>query len=231
MFLRLVSGVAFVCAFTSFPGCIDLGSLDATGELAPFVDAKAVAVAEQIGGAAGFGGMMMDGYFDHAEQQIRFDAADDLADPDAAVTISVENGSTQACTFHVAYLASHMGLDEQTEDADVPAGDETTIEIPCAEVIGMGSLETPDAAACHLADGQAVDNAMSVPAFLGLDYRCGQVYQFMLAPDADDLDGDGDTEELIMQSDAIRMHALDGGPTGHMHGGDSGMMGPHMGQR
>jgi len=124
-----------------------------------------------------------------------------------------------------------MGLDEQTEDADVPAGDETTIEIPCAEVIGMGSLETPDAAACHLADGQAVDNAMSVPAFLGLDYRCGQVYQFMLAPDADDLDGDGDTEELIMQSDAIRMHALDGGPTGHMHGGDSGMMGPHMGQR
>ena len=166
-----------------------------------------------------------------AEQQIRFDAADDLADPNATVTITVENGSAQACTFHVAYLAGYIGLDEQTEDAEVPAGEETTIEIPCAEIIGMGSLGTPGPAACHLADGQAVDNVMSVPAFLGLDYQCGQLYQFMLTPDADDLDGDGDTEELIMQGDALRMHALDGGPMGHVHGNDQGMMGPHMGQR
>lgn len=231
MFLRFVSYVALVCAVTSFPGCIDVGSPDATGELAPLVYAKAVAVAEQIGGAGGFGGIMMDGYFDHAEQHIRFDAAGDLADPDNTVTISVENASTQACTFHVVYFASHMGLGEQTEDADVAAGDETTIEIPCAEMIGMGSLETPGTPACHLPDGQAVDNVMSVPAFLGLDYQCGQMYQFMLTPDVDDLDGDGDTEELIMPSNAMRMHTLDGGPIGHMHGDGQGMMGPHMGQR
>ena len=231
MFLRLVSGFALVCAFTSFPGCIDVGSPDATGELVSLVDAKAVAVAEQVGGSGGFGGTMMDGYFNHAMQQIRFDDPNDLADSNATMIVTIQNGSTQACTFHVAYLASPIGVDEQTEDADVPAGEETTIEIPCSELIGMGSLETPGVAACHLADGQAVDNVMSVPAFLGLDYQCGQVYQFMLTPDVDDLDNDGDTEELIMQSDALRMHALDGGPTGHGHGNGQGMMGGHMGQR
>jgi|CXWL01.1.fsa_nt_gi hypothetical protein len=231
MILRISSGIALICTFATFPGCIDVGSPDATGELAPLVDAKAVAVAEQVGGVGGFGGMMMDGYFNHAGQQIRFEDVNDLADPNATMIVTIQNGSTQACTFHVSYLASQFGVDEQTEDADVPAGEETTIEIPCAELIGMGSLGTPGAAACHLADGQAVDNVMSVPAFLGLDYQCGQVYEFMLTPDVDDLDGDGDTEELIMRSDAMRMHALDGGPMGHTHGNGQGMMGFHMGQR
>lgn len=231
MLLRLVPGGALLCAITFLSGCIDIGSPNASGDLAPLVDAKAATVAEQVGGVAGFGGMMMNGYFDHAEQSIHFDSASDLADPGATMTISVENDSTQACSFHVAFIASHMGLDEQVEDGDVPAGEQTTIEIPCAEMIGMGSLESPGEAACHLADGQAVDNIMSVPAFLGLDYQCGQMYQFMLTTDVNDLDGDGDTEELIMQSDAMRMHSLNGGPTGHMHGNGQGMMGPHMGQQ
>lgn len=231
MLLRFVSGGALVCAITLLSGCIDLGSPDATGELAALVDAKAAAVGQQVGGPAGFGGMRMNGYFDHAEQSIHFDSATDLADPDATMAILVENGSTQACTFHVAFIASHMGLDEQVVDADVPAGEQTTITIPCAEMIGMGSLESPGEAACHLADGQAVDNIMSVPAFLGLDYLCGQMYQFMLTPDVNDLDSDGDTEELITQSDAMRMHSLNGGPMDHMHGNGQGMMGSHMGQQ
>ncbi|MBI1827274.1 MAG: hypothetical protein HY287_03730 [Planctomycetes bacterium] len=230
MLLRLLSCLALACVATAPTGCIVSGSPNATGNLAPLVDAKAVAVAEQVGGVAGFGGTMMDGYFNHAEQQIHFDSANDLADSNAHMTIAMRNNSTQTCTFHVAYLASHMGLDDQTEDAIVPAGGQTTIEIPCAEMVGMGSLETPGAVACQLANGQTVDNVMSVPAFLGLDYQCGQMYQFMLTPDTNDLDNDGDTKELIVQSDAMRMHSLDGGPTGHMHGNGQGMMGSHMGQ-
>jgi len=193
------------------------------------VDAKAAAVAGQVGGVGGFGGTMMDGYFEHAEQQIHFESVDDLADPNGTMMISAQNGSTQPCTVHIAYVTSPIGLDEQTEDADVAAGEEITIEIPCAEMVGMGALETTGVAACHLADGQAVDNVMSVPGFLGLDYQCGPIYAFILTPDTDDLDGDGDTEELIMQSEAMRLHAFDGGPMGHMHGNGRGMMGPHLG--
>jgi len=69
---------------------------------------------------------------------------------------------------------------------------------------------------------------MTVPAFLGLDYECEDTYRFTLTPDVDDLDGDGDTTELIVQSDALGLHMMNGGPFGHMHGGGMGMMGPHM---
>ncbi len=44
-----------------------------------------------------------------------------------------------------------------------------------------------------------------------------------------DLDGDGDTEELILISGVMEFHMTSGGPRGHMHGGDAGVMGPDMG--
>jgi len=229
MIVKVLKPMLLAVTFSVFAGCTNLGQPSGGGELVSLVNAKATAVAEQVGGADGFGGMMMEGYFEHAEQQIRFDDDNDLADPNATLMVTVQNDSTQDCTFHVAFLASNLGLDEQTEDADVAAGGETTIELPCAEMMGMGALETPGVAACQLADGQVVDNVMSVPAFLGLDYQCGDAYTFVLTPDTNDLDGDGDTEELIMQSDAMSMHLSNGGPTGHMHGDGSGMMGQHMG--
>jgi hypothetical protein len=230
MITRKIEPMLLAAALSVAAGCANLGQPSSGGELASLVNAKATAVAEQVGGAGGFGGMMMVGYFEHAERQIHFDNINDLADPNTTMTVTVQNGSSQACTFHVAFLASNLGLDEQTEDADVAAGQQTTITLPCAEMIGMGALETPGAAACHLADGQAVDNAMSLPAFLGLDYECGEMYRFMLTPDTNDLDGDGDTEELIMLSQGMQMHMLDGGPMGHQHGDGGGMMGMHMGQ-
>ena len=169
MIARTIEPMLLAATLSVAAGCANLGQPSSGGELVPLVNAKATAVAGQVGGAGGFGGMMMVGYFEHAKRQIRFDDMNDLADPNATMTVTVQNGSSQACTFHVAFLAGNLGLDEQTEDADLAAGEGTTIELPCAEMIGMGALETPGAAACHLADGQAVDNVMSLPAFLGLD--------------------------------------------------------------
>ena len=79
------------------------------------------------------------------------------------------------------------------------------------------------------ADGQAVDNMMAVPGFLGQDFTCGGTYSCVLTQDVDDLDGDGDTEELVIVSDAMDFHMMNGGPMGHAHGGGPGMMGSHMG--
>jgi len=222
--------ICAVCAWASVwsVGCGNFFPPGDRGELTTSVNAKANAVAAQIGGAAGFGAMVMTGYFDHAAQSFHFDNENDLANPEATILLAMQNGSAQACTFHVAYLASYLGLDELIQDAEVQAGEAITVEIPCAEIIGMGSLETPGREACHLADGQAVANVMSVPAFLGLDYECADTYQFTLTQDVDDLDSDGDTEELILESEALRLHMMNGGPFGHMHGGGMGMMGQHM---
>jgi len=143
--------------------------------------------------------------------------------------VRVRNESDRDGTFHLSYFASHMGLDDQLMDVEVGAGQEVVVEIPCPEIVGMGSLETPGDTGCHLADGEAVDNVMTVPGFLGQDFTCDGVYECVLTADVDDLDGDGDTEELIILSDAMEFHMMNGGPTGHMHGGGFGMMGPHMG--
>lgn len=212
-------------------GCGNFGLPILGGQLAPLVDAKAEQVAEQIGGPRGFGGMMMNGYVGHAGPMIRFNTADDLADRDGTMTILLQNDAEQGCTMHLAYLAGHLGLDELLEDVEVPAGGETTIEIPCAEMVGMGSLDTPGAIGCHLFDDEAIDNVMAVPAFLRLDYNCEDTIRFTLTHDVNDLDADGDIEELVLQSDAMRQHLLDGGPMGHGHGGGMGMMGSHMENR
>jgi hypothetical protein len=75
-----------------------------------------------------------------------------------------------------------------------------------------------------------VDNTFAVPGFLNLDYTCGGVYACTPTADADDLDdldGDGDTTELILITDGMQLHMQNGGPTGHHHGMGTGMMGSH----
>ena len=117
-------------------------------------------------------------------------------------------------------------------DVTVPAGDESTVEIPCSVTVGMGPLTVPGGVGCTLASGEEIDNLMAVPVFLGMDFFCGTVRQFVLTADADDLDGDEDTEELILVSDEMLGHMQSGGPTGHTHrtgGMMGGMMFGHMG--
>ncbi|GJM25870.1 MAG: hypothetical protein DHS20C16_22850 [Phycisphaerae bacterium] len=198
------------------------------GNAATNMGARALNVAERIGGVTGFGGMMMEGYSDHAEEQMGFHDDADLASPNGTMMLQISNDSIQDAEFHAAYIASHMGLDENMMDATVPAGEVVVIELPCAEIVGMGSLEDPDAAGCHLDDETPVPNTMMVPGFLGQDFVCGGTYGCTLTPDVDDLDGDGDTEELVIISDGMQTHMTNGGVEGHMHGSRSGMMGPHF---
>lgn len=193
------------------------------------VAAKATDIAAQIGGANGFGGSLLDGYVDHMPGQMGFRGSEDLASGTAGMMVRIQNEAAQDGTFHLSYFASHMGLDEQTMDVEVPAGEALTVDIACSEIVGFGPLETPGETGCHLADGEAVDNVMTVPGFLGQDFTCDGIYECVLTADVDDLDGDGDTEELIIISDAMEFHMMNGGPTGHMHGSGAGMMGPHMG--
>ena len=207
--------------------CIGNPDLPGTGDdtTAAAVAAKAINVANTIGGAQGYGGTLMDGYGDHMPGQMGFLDDEDLADPDLDMRVRFRNDSDEDCTFHLTYFANHMGLDEHTEDVEVPAGEEGTFDFPCAEIVGVGSLEMPGEPGCQLADGETVDNVMAVPAFLGTDYVCGGFHEFHLTPDVDDLDGDGDTDELIIVSDAMQDHMGSGGPMGHdHHGGGGGMM-------
>ena len=158
-----------------------------------------------------------------------FGSEADLAASSGGMTVRLSNQSDEDGTFHLSYFASHMGFDELLQDVDVAAGDIVAIELPCAEIVGLGPLGEPGEPGFHLANGEVIDNIMAVPGFLGQDFACGGVYECLLAPDVDDLDGDGDVEELIIVSDALQLHMLNGGPTGHMHGADTGMMGSHMG--
>lgn len=206
-------------------GCVNSGEPIAGSNegLPSAVAEKAVNVASQIGGANGFGAGLMDGYTQHSESPMGFNSEEDLADPAGQMMVRMQNQSDQNCTFHLTYFASPMGLEDQGQDVEVPAGQEITVAVPCAELMGMGSLEDPGAVACHLANGHPVSNMMSVPGFLGMDYACGGTYSFVLKPDADDLDGDGDTTELLVKSEAMQTHMEAGGPMGHMHDGQ-GMM-------
>jgi hypothetical protein len=113
-------------------------------------------------------------------------------------------------------------------DVDVEAGETVTVDIPCGEIVGMGRLDVPGSTACVTADGEEIDNMMSLPGFLGLDYDCGDVYEHFFMRDLDDLDGDGNTEEFIVTSEALNAHLTNGGPTGHHHGIGPGMMVHHF---
>ncbi len=226
---RALPGITAIMMLSA--GCMTgiVGPGDGDSRAVSEVAGKALDVAAQIGSADGFGGSLMEGYIDHMPDQMGFQSAGDLAPETAAMMVRLRNESDEDGTFHLSYVASHMGLDVQSMDVEVGAGEEVTVEIPCSEIVGVGSLDTPGAPGGHLADGEAVDNMMAVPGFLGQDFTCEGVYECVLTPDVDDLDGDGDTEELILISDGMELHMRNGGPTGHMHGTDSDMMGPHMG--
>jgi hypothetical protein len=224
--LLIVAGVASIAA-----GCSNIAGFPGTdAALAPFVSSKATGVAEQIGGELGFGGMMMAGYVGHVGPGMGFVTIDNLADPDGVVTIRLVNQTAQNATFHLAYFAGHLGLDDQLSDIAVPSGSETTLDIPCSDIVGLGNLNMPGAMGCHLEDGEEVGNTFAVPMFFGLDFACGDTINFTLAADVDDLDQDGDIDELVLLSDGFLMHLENGGPTGHRHGGGGGMMGMHWGQ-
>ncbi len=202
---------------------------DATDSGTAAVSSKAVQVAASVGGEEGYGGDLMTGYAEHMPLQIGFTSETDLASPTGGMIVSLDNQSDEDGTFHLSYFASHLGLDDQMMDIDVPAGQEVTVEIPCSEIVGLGPLDEPGEPGCHFADGEAIANIMAVPGFLGQDFICSGVYECILSQDIDDLDGDGDTEEFVIVSDALEFHMTNGGPTGHAHGTSSGMMGSHMG--
>lgn len=223
-------GVGLVLAAVS-SGCgfgFMLGGMDGTNGdgveptgLATQVAEKALTIGEQIGGENGFGGAVLDGYRSHMEDRMGFHGADDLADPDGHMTVVLQNESSEDSTFDVVYIASHMGIDEQVRAVDVPAGDEVTVELPCSEIIGLGSLTLVGETAVQLDDGTEFQNTMCVPAFLGSDYLCGSAYHVFLAADVDDLDGDGDTDELIVTTEAFGFHTGPAGMGGHGHMGAS----------
>lgn len=226
---RILSALTVIAVMGS--GCMNgmapPGGGDSTGvsDLA----AKALDVAQGVGGDNGFGGSLMDGYVAHMPGNMGFYDRDDLASEISNMMVLVRNESDQDGTFHVSYIASHMGLEDQMLDVAVLAGEEVLVEIPCAEIVGIGPLGEPGATGFHFADGETVDNMMAVPGFLGQDFACSGVYECVLSPDVDDLDGDGDTEELIILSDAMEFHMTDGGPAGHMDENGFGFMGSHMG--
>jgi len=223
------TGILVVTAMSA--GCMSGIDLLANGGTSGVTDLanKASEIASHVGGTDGFGGTLMDGYFDHMPDHMGFDVTNDLAGADAHMMVLLRNESDQDGTFHLSYIDSHMGLTEQDMDVVVGAGEDVTVEIPCSEIVGIGSLDTPGALGCHLDDGETIDNTMSVPGFLGQDFMCNGTYACVLVQDVNDLDGDGDTQELIILSDAMEFHMMNGGPYGHMHGSGPGMMGSHMG--
>ncbi|GMU23466.1 MAG: hypothetical protein AMXMBFR13_35440 [Phycisphaerae bacterium] len=195
---------------------------------------KAAQVASLIGGPTGFGGMSMSGYMQAAPSQMGFNSSSDLATPGGMMTVRMHNQAGQACTFHLAYSSSQADPSDQTQDVTVPAGQTGTVQIPCAEIMGLGSLNDSQAVGCTLADGRTFANMMAVPGFLNMDYACGSAYDMYCTPDTADLDGDGDVDEFITMSNAMQTHMqsmsgamMGGGMMGGSTSG-SGMMGGNM---
>ncbi len=216
-----------VTSILFFIGCAGFVLPTADEILVSSVSAKADELVASVGGEDGYGGMMMGGYADHVSSGMGFWQTDDLAPDGSMVTVQFHNDSGEDCTFDFSYIAARTGLDEQSILVDVDAGDSVAFDIECAEMMGLGELGTPGAVGCMLANGDEIENTMAVPGFLNLDYLCGETYSHHLRTDVDDLDEDGDTEELVVYSDALLMHLEDGGPTGHQHGFGMGMMGGH----
>lgn len=209
----LGSGCLALCACT-LGGLGTLFSFTGPTGLTANIASKAEAVARQMGGPGGFGGEMMDGYARHMPQHMGFHNDSNLVGSDAPMMVGLSNESGQDCVFHLSYVTSQMGATEQTMDVSVPAGGDVTVQIPCSEIVGMGPLETPGQPGCHLADGRSVNNVMSAPGFVGMNYSCGGEYMFHLMTDANDLDGDGDHQEFIIMSQAMEQFMQRGFPTG-----------------
>lgn len=189
-------GVVLAGVVLTVAACVPAGPLSG----ADLVAAKAGEIAEQIGGVGRFGGMMMAAYNDEREDHMGFHGEGDLAISNGMMEVTLENRLDVACAFDLVHMAGHLGLAEQHVNVDVPAGEQTTVEVPCSEFIGLGSLETVGESAARCADGVTVDNMMAVPGFLGLDYDCHDGYHFVVDTDRNDLDQDGDVEERIAVS-------------------------------
>lgn len=213
------SGMLMGCTPTDLTGLVESAPTGLTADVA----AKAVQVAREIGGTTGFGGPMMNGFFDHMDDHMGFHDAADLAGENGTISVRFTNGSGQACTFHHAFMRSADGLDTQTRDVDVPSGQSVTIQMPCAEIVGMGSLTDVGANAGSGADGASFDNRYCVPGFLNSDYACGGEFSCSLAPDTNDVDQDGNTTELVILTSTMQQHMGAGGMG--RHGTGNGMFG------
>jgi hypothetical protein len=203
-------------------GLTDLFGTAAPTGVAAEVAAKAQAVAQTIGGADGFGGTMMNAYMGHMGDHMGFHSSEDLAEAGGHMNIELMNLADQPCTFHVAFVSSPDGSDEQTQDVTVPSGQTVTIDMPCSEIIGMGGLTPVEQMACHLEDGTELDNRMCVPGFLNSDFDCGGTFRCTLMQDTNDLDQDGNTDELIAVTSTMLSHIGQDGMSSH--GGRRGMM-------
>ncbi len=189
--------------------------------LAGEVASKAVDIGELIGGSNGFGGTLLTGYAGHMDQHMGFHSAGDLAQEGDQLLVRLNNDSNQDSTFLLRYMASQLGSQEQTLNVDVGAGEFVDVTLPCAEIIGLGSLTEVGDVAVELENSVELDNAFCVPGFLGSDFTCGAMYECFLTPDVNDLDQDGDTEELIVTTDAL-LEYLDSTEFGWL-GGHMGM--------
>lgn len=219
------SGMLMGCTPADQSALLDTNPTGLTADVA----AKAEQVAREIGGVSGFGGSMMNGYFDHMDDHMGFHDAGDLASGDGTIAVTFTNDSLQECTFHFAFMRSVDGLDGQTRDVDVSPGQSVTIDMPCGEIVGMGSFTNVGATAGSAADGTDFDNRFCVPGFLHSDFACGGEFACTLGPDVNDVDQDGDIQELIMLTSGMQRHmaSADMG----RHGSDSGdSLGGMMGQ-
>lgn len=218
-----------ICAFSlaaGLTGCVPGGLSDLTGDQAPTgvaaeVAAKAESVAANIGGAGGFGGNRMNGFMGHMDEHMGFHGSQDLAGDGDMMTMRLVNESGQPCTFHIAYISSPNGVQEQTQDVTVDPGETVSFQMPCAEMVGMGSLTNVGQMAAHMNDGTAIDNHLCVPGFLNSDFECGGMFSCTLMQDTNDLDQDGDTQELVAVTGAMQSHMGQSGMNPH---GDAASM-------
>ncbi len=208
--LPALTGGCGAASFMNGPGNSGQSTTGLTAEVA----AKAYEVAQQVGGASGFGGRMMNGYMSQMPAHMGFRDISNLADGHERTMVELRNDSGEPATFGLVYLSNSMGMNEQTMPVTVPAGAKQTVELPCAEIIGLGSLTSVGDTAVELADNTQFDNRMCVPGFLGSDYQCGDTYGCYLAPDVADWDRDGDTQELTVSTEAAQSRMGTGGMSG-----------------
>lgn len=225
--------LAVVSLMTAVVGCVPGGLTDIFGNQQPTgvaaeVAAKAESVAANIGGADGFGGAMMNGFSGHMDDHMGFHGTEYLAQDGGMMTMELANQTGQPCTFHIAFISSPDGVREQSQDVTVDAGDTVNFEMPCAEMVGMGSLTNVGQMAAHMGDGAEIDNRFCVPGFLNSDFDCGGAFSCTLMQDTNDLDQDGDTQEFVAVTSAMQTHIGQNGMNSHGNGAGTstvGMMG------
>lgn len=197
-------------------GCVgSVADLAQPTGVAGEVASKAQQVVDEIGGATGFGGMLFEGYGDHLLWPMGFRDEGDLAGADELMIVRFQNDTDEPCRFDLVYISSSDGVDEQVLMVDVAPRQTELVELPCAEIVGLGSLTDSGETAAVLGDAVALPNTWCVPGLLHADYACGDQYRFVVGPDVDDLDGDGNTTEPVVLTEALELHMGVGGMMGH----------------